>query len=130
MIDAAILAQMDDEYAMPTDAGPVHHPRVRLSVLDKPRSLAVDLFMTTTVTGKNQITLPIELVKELGLRPGVQIEWSKASDGSIIGRRKLTRAELASRLAGRGRRYLRPGSDPVRDLVLDRVREDDEEGAA
>lgn len=84
--------------------------------------------MITTVTGKNQITLPAELVRALDLSPGVQIEWTVADDGTIIGKRRLSRAELADALAGRGRKYLRPGSDPVRDLIEERSREDDAEG--
>ena len=86
--------------------------------------------MTTTITGKNQITLPAKLVKELDLHPGVQIEWSRTADGAIVGRRKLTRAELAHRLAGRGRKYLISGSDPIGNLIEERIREDEEEGLA
>jgi hypothetical protein len=80
------------------------------------------------VTGKNQITLPADLVKEMDLHPGVQIEWSTTEDGAIIGRRQLSRAELAAQLAGRGRKFLRPGSYPIRDLVKEREREDEQEG--
>ena len=80
--------------------------------------------MITTVTGKNQVTLPADLVRELGLPPGAQIEWSRTPDGDLLGRRRLTRAELAARLGGRGRQYLKPGSDPIRDLLEDPARED------
>ena len=45
-----------------------------------------------------------------------------------MGRRKLTRAELAHRLAGRGRKYLISGSDPIGNLIEERIREDEEEG--
>ena len=80
--------------------------------------------MITTVTGRNQITLPAELVRALDLHPGVQIEWSITPEGVIIGRRRPSRAELARQLAGRGRHYLRPGSDPIRDLIMERAEED------
>ncbi len=83
--------------------------------------------MVTTVTGKNQVTLPAELVKALDLHPGVQIEWTATRDGALVGRRKMSRAEIATRLAGRGRKYLRKGSDPVRDLIQEREQEDAEE---
>lgn len=86
--------------------------------------------MTTTVTGKNQITLPSELVKELDLHPGVRIDWSVTADRALLGRRRRSRAELARELAGRGRKYLRPGSDPLRELINDRLREDLKEGMA
>lgn len=84
--------------------------------------------MTTTVTGKNQITLPAEVVKELDLHPGVKIEWSISGNGLLTGRRLASRGELAAQLAGRGRQYLRPGSSPINDLLRDRQREDHEEG--
>lgn len=95
-----------------------------------PGSLKQNRPVTTTVTGKNQITLPAEIVRALDLRPGVQIEWSTTPDGALIGKRRLSRAELAARLAGRGRRYLRAGRDPVADLVAERAREDVAEGLA
>jgi len=87
------------------------------------------LAMTTTITGKNQVTLPAELVRELGWKPGTQLEWTKTDDGALIARRKPTRAELAEQLAGRGRQFLKPGDDPVRELIEERLREDDEEQA-
>jgi len=84
--------------------------------------------MITTITGKNQITLPADLVRELDWKPGHQIEWTKNDDGSLIARRKPTRSELAQILGGRGRKYLSAGDDPVAELVAVRAREDQEEG--
>jgi hypothetical protein len=84
--------------------------------------------LITTTTGKNQITLPAKLVKALDLHPGVRIEWSWNAAGEIVGRRLPSRGELAAQLAGKGRRFLRPGSDPVGELIEDRRREDREEG--
>ncbi|MCB1124941.1 MAG: AbrB/MazE/SpoVT family DNA-binding domain-containing protein [Verrucomicrobiae bacterium] len=83
--------------------------------------------MITTVTGENQVTLPADLVRRLDLRPGVQIEWSETADGELLGRRRLTRGELAGKLAGRWRHLKKPGGDPVRELVEERAREDEEE---
>lgn len=77
--------------------------------------------MTTTITGKNQITLPAALVKDLDLRPGVQIEWSKNKKGDLVGRRKLTRGELARKLIGCGKKYLPPGESAVEGLLRDRA---------
>jgi AbrB family looped-hinge helix DNA binding protein len=81
----------------------------------------------TTVTGKNQITIPAQLARELDIAPGTRLDWTKGDDGSLIVKIIPNRAELARRLAGRGRRHLRPGSHPIRDLVEDRVGEDREE---
>jgi len=86
--------------------------------------------MITTITGKNQVTLPAELVRELGWQPGTQLDWTKTANGSLIATRMLTRSELARQLAGRGRKYLCAGSDPIADLIAERVREDEEEGLA
>jgi AbrB family looped-hinge helix DNA binding protein len=84
--------------------------------------------MITTVTGKNQITIPAELARELDIAPGTRLDWAKGGEGILIVKIIPNRAELTRRLAGRGRRYLRQGSNPIRDLVEDRVREDPEEG--
>jgi AbrB family looped-hinge helix DNA binding protein len=86
--------------------------------------------MITTVTGKNQITIPAELARELDIAPGTRLDWAKGGEGILIVKIIPSRAELARRLAGRGRRHLRQGSNPIRDLVEDRVREDLEEGLA
>jgi AbrB family looped-hinge helix DNA binding protein len=80
--------------------------------------------MITTVTGKNQITIPAELARELDIAPGTRLDWAKGEAGVLIVKIIPNRAELARRLAGRGRKHLREGSNPIRDLVEDRVRED------
>ena len=82
------------------------------------------LSMITTVTGKNQITIPVEL----DITVGTRLDWAKGEEGFLIVKIIPNRAELARRLAGRGRRHLRQGSHPIRDLVEDRVREDLQEG--
>jgi AbrB family looped-hinge helix DNA binding protein len=86
--------------------------------------------MITTVTGKNQITIPAQLARELDVTPGTRLDWSKGGDGIIVAKIIPRRAELARRLAGRGKKYLRPGGDPIRDLIEDRVREDLAEGTS
>jgi AbrB family looped-hinge helix DNA binding protein len=84
--------------------------------------------MITTVTGKNQITIPAELARELDISPGTKLDWNKGQAGVLIVKIIPNHAELARRLAGRGRRYLREGSVPIQDLVEDRAREDLQEG--
>lgn len=84
--------------------------------------------MITTVTGKNQITIPAELARELHITTGTRLDWTKGDEGFLVVKIVPNRAELARRLAGRGRRHLRLGSHPIRDLVEDRVREDLQEG--
>jgi AbrB family looped-hinge helix DNA binding protein len=84
--------------------------------------------MITTVTGKNQITIPAKLARELDIAPGTRLDWAKGDEGILIVKIIPNRAELARRLAGRGRRHLRQGSNPIQDLVEDRAREDLQEG--
>jgi AbrB family looped-hinge helix DNA binding protein len=80
--------------------------------------------MTTTITGKNQVTLPAGLVRELDWKPGTQLEWTKTEDGQLIARRKLTRGELALQLQGSGRKWLKPGELAVEGLMRDRAGDD------
>lgn len=84
--------------------------------------------MITTVTGKNQITIPAKLAAQLDIRPGTRIDWSLSDDGVMIARLLPDRATLARRVAGMGRAWVPPGVDPIAELVADRVREDEEEG--
>lgn len=43
-------------------------------------------------------------------------------------RRAVTRAELVDFLTGRGGHLLKPGDDPIQELIDERVREEGEEG--
>lgn len=84
--------------------------------------------MITTITGKNQVTLPAELVRSLDLAPGTQLDWEIGPNGTLIATPRPTKARLAAALMGAGRRYLRPGADPVADLIAERT--EDEDGLA
>ena len=97
--------------------------------LDKTPSLITIDPMITTVTGKNQITIPAKLASQLDIQPGTRLDWSVGSDGVLIARPLPGRSELARRAAGMGRPWLPAGADPVADLVNERVREDEEEGS-
>jgi AbrB family looped-hinge helix DNA binding protein len=37
--------------------------------------------MITTVTGKNQITIPAELAREFDIAPGTRLDWAKGGEG-------------------------------------------------
>lgn len=86
--------------------------------------------MITTITGKNQITLPADIVRALELGPGTRLEWEIGPNRTLIATPRPTRAQLVDALMGAGRQYLRPGSDPVRDLIAERAEEADEVGGA
>ena len=83
--------------------------------------------MTTLVTGKNQITIPAEVSRELGITRGSCIEWKLTP-----GRRQVvmmvmpSRGELARSVQGAGRKHVKPGDDLVKDLITMREREDEE----
>jgi len=40
--------------------------------------------MVTTVTGKNQITIPATLARELKITIGTRLEWSKGKDADTV----------------------------------------------
>ena len=81
--------------------------------------------MITTITGKNQVTLPAEIVRELDLAPGMQLDWSIGPDRTLIATPQPTRAQRTDTLFGKGRKLLPPGADPVADLIAERLQEDD-----
>lgn len=85
--------------------------------------------MITTVTGKNQITIPALLANRLEIQPGIKIDWTIDEDGeALIGRVLPTRGQLARAAAGMGRMWVTPETDPIGELVAEREREDEEEG--
>ena len=85
--------------------------------------------MQTTVTTKNMVTIPAGLSRKKGITPGCRLEWGEPAEGSDEVRVRVIprRAELAKRLLGSGRKWS-PGRDAVRELVAERVREDELEG--
>ncbi len=82
--------------------------------------------MTTTLTGKNQVTVPAEITQKLGLTPGTLFDWSLTDDPKqIIIRIRPSRRELLERIEQLGRRRPQPtGSNPIGDLVRERVQDD------
>ena len=83
--------------------------------------------MVTTVTGKNQITLPAKVARKLGIHRGSRLDWTVSADGKGGRFRVLpSRGELARALLGAGRKYLKPGEDWARELCEERAQEDEE----
>jgi AbrB family looped-hinge helix DNA binding protein len=83
--------------------------------------------MITTITGKNQITIPSRLVRQLNLEPGTRLDWSIDEEGRLVAQPLPNRHELARKVAGIGRRWLPEGADPVGELVRERGQSDEEE---
>ncbi len=82
--------------------------------------------MTTTVTGKNQITIPASLAAAYKLKPGSRIEWLTGDAPDEIRCRIVPdAATLAATLRGAGRRYLRKGCrHPLAALQAEREEDD------
>lgn len=82
--------------------------------------------MTTTVTGRNQITIPAALVERMELKPGTRIEWLPGEEkDEFICRVLPNPARLAASLRGAGRKFLKAGDiHPIEALVTER--EEDE----
>jgi AbrB family looped-hinge helix DNA binding protein len=84
--------------------------------------------MITTVTGKNQITIPAKLARKLNIEPGQRIDWQIGEDGILIAKLLPSRGQLARQAAGMGREWLSEGEDPVADLITERSKADEDEG--
>lgn len=80
--------------------------------------------MTTTVTETNQVSIPPEIVREFDIRPGTRLEWARTLEGAIIVKPLPSRGEMARQLMGAGKRWLKPGVDPVGDLIREREQDD------
>ena len=84
--------------------------------------------MITTVTGKNQVTVPAKLAAAEGIEPGTRFAWSFTEREHVLEVRVLKSVpEVAADLRGRGARYRnRPGS-AVDALLRERDQEERED---
>ena len=80
--------------------------------------------MITTVTGKNQVTIPAKLAKQLEIEAGTRLDWSTYEDDTIIVRILPRRGVLARQLAGMGQEWLTEDDDPIRELIIERQQDD------
>ena len=77
--------------------------------------------MITTVTQKNMITIPAEVGRYFGIKPGYRLDWQVvAGRDEILVRVIPDRAELARRLLGKGRHFS-PDRNAVQELVEERA---------
>jgi AbrB family looped-hinge helix DNA binding protein len=80
--------------------------------------------MITTVTGKNQITIPSQIAREAGIRTGSKVDWKIMKNGSEIRCTVLPDpASIASRLRGAGRPFLKRDKHPIDTLLKERAEE-------
>jgi AbrB family looped-hinge helix DNA binding protein len=79
--------------------------------------------MVTTVTQKNMVTIPAEVGRKLGIKPGWRLDWQPVEGREEILVRVIPdRGERARRLLGAGRK-LSPDRDAVAELVAERAAE-------
>lgn len=92
------------------------------SKFDTGFGLVDNLGMFTSITDTYQVTLPAEIVDGLALVPGTRLEWRIGPDGTIVATPRPSRATLASAFLGSGRRLLKPGEDPIAELITERAK--------
>lgn len=80
--------------------------------------------MYTTVTGKNQVTIPAELARQLNIKPGTRLDWQITDDNALRVKPLPSRGILADQLQGQGRQWLKTGDDPIQELIDARCRDD------
>lgn len=79
--------------------------------------------MITTVTQKNMISIPVEIGRHFGIKPGYRLDWQPIEGkDEILVRIIPDRGELARRLLGAGRRFS-PERDAVAELLIERTTE-------
>ena len=77
--------------------------------------------MITTVTGKNQITIPAAIANRIGLKSGSRIDWQLSSKPDEIRCTVLPEPSvIAASLRGAGKQFLKPGQDPNAALLAER----------
>ena len=76
--------------------------------------------MITTVTQKNMVTIPAEVGRKFGIKPGWRLDWQPVEGREEILVRVIPdRGELARRLLGTGQK-LSQDRDAVAELVAER----------
>ena len=79
--------------------------------------------MITTLTRKNQTTLPAALVGQAGLEAGARLEWTYVSPEEIRVRPLPPLAKVVALMRGRGKGLLKSGQSAVQGLVDERRRD-------
>ena len=79
--------------------------------------------MTTEVCADNTVKIPEAIARPLDLKPGPALDWQVDANGAMLVHKHSTRGERAEKLLGIGRPFLKPGEDPVAELVQERSQE-------
>ena len=80
------------------------------------------LSMITTVTGKNPITIPAAIANRFGLKSGTRIDWQIGSKpDEFLCTVVPEPSDIAARLRGAGKQFLKPRQDPSAALLAERT---------
>jgi hypothetical protein len=83
--------------------------------------------MITEVLDRNVVAIPERLAAQHGIKPGSRLDWLESDRTDVLTVKVLPDyAAIASSLLGAGRAYLKPGADPIGNLVQDRAQEESE----
>ena len=92
--------------------------------IDSDRHMDHDDSMITTVTTKNMVSIPAEVWRKLGIKPGTKLDWTAVEGSNEIHVRVLpSRGELAEQLLGSWRKWM-PEVDAVAELIKERELDD------
>lgn len=80
----------------------------------------------TVVTGKNQLTIPAALARELDIAPGTEVEWRVEDGRYLVIEPVMSKAELLEHIRHAWKDIFPPDSDPVGDLIRERELEDED----
>ncbi len=84
--------------------------------------------MTTTLTGKNQVTVPVEITREMGLEAGARFHWERGEQpGTIVIHVQPTIRQLLDRAQELGRQAKKEHELQGRDLIAELIAERAEE---
>ena len=85
--------------------------------------------MITEVLERNVVAIPERLASQHGIKPGSRLDWKESDLPDVLTVKVLPDyAAIAASLLGAGRPHLKPGADPISDLVRERAQEDSERG--
>jgi bifunctional DNA-binding transcriptional regulator/antitoxin component of YhaV-PrlF toxin-antitoxin module len=86
--------------------------------------------MITTITGKNQVTVPAEIVGKAGLKPGTRLDWQMTDRDGVLEVRVLPdQRSLAASLRGRGNGFRKLEGSATERLHREREQEEKDPGS-
>ncbi len=83
--------------------------------------------MRTSLTGKNQVTVPAAIASKLKLEPGTQFDWSIGdTPNTIVIHIQPSRAAILARLREIGLKSRENEPNSIANLIAERLADDEE----